>query len=170
MIETEKSKKKTTRVADDYAYRSAQLANDLKGIVTEYGIKGVVGELPSGGAQSAKAMVQMNMATAIVAATMALLNIPVEWCTPEEVKKAATGFRSANKIMMMKAVIEFFGGKVIEKPVKCKVSKNYPDGIRMDYKWKFLNEVWPSGKFEHIADSLGAMMALKDGNMVRMFG
>ena len=105
LIQTEKSKSKMTRTSDDYAFRSAQIARRLKEIVEAHGVKGIVAELPSGGAQSAKAMVMMGMATAIVASVAAMLELPVEWASPGDVKMATVGRRSASKDEVIEAVI-----------------------------------------------------------------
>jgi len=145
-IISEKSKKKSTRTADDYYERSGRIASELKAIVERHGVQGIVGELPSGGAQSAKAMAMMNMATAIVASVAACLGIPCEWCTPNDVKLAVCAFRSATKDDMMSAIREKFKGKG--------------------------DHLFASTKcgFEHVADSLGAYMALSGGNIVRIYG
>jgi Holliday junction resolvasome RuvABC endonuclease subunit len=145
-IITQKSKKKTTRAADDYAARASRLARELSEIISEYNVKGIVGELPSGGAQNAKAMAQMNMATAVVSAVATLQSLPTEWTTPNEVKLAVTGYRSATK-------------------------KEIKDTIRKKFKDKG-GYLFPKaeGVFEHIADAVGAYLASQDGNLVRMFG
>jgi Holliday junction resolvasome RuvABC endonuclease subunit len=141
VIVTQKSKGKTIKRSDDYAIRSGSLAIQLADIIDKYQIYGVVGELPTGGAQSAMAMAQMNMATAIVASVCALKNVPTEWCTPTEVKLAMTGIRSATKEQMMDSVrIE------------------YPD---VDFKI-------PKTYFEHVADAIGAYKALRNGNLINL--
>ena len=167
VIITEKSKKKTTRMADDYSYRSGQLARSLKDIIAEYNIKGIVGELPSGGAQSAKAMAQMAMATAIVSSVASILNLPVEWCTPNDFKLAVYGQRSATKKQMMDTVIEKIGGERWSKKVK---SKKSPKGYNLQFTYIVNGYKWGAGMFEHIADAIGAYWALRDGNLVKLFG
>jgi len=134
VLMTEKNKKHI-RVADDYATRAAKLAIGLKNIVLKYEIKLVVGELPVGGAQSARAMIQMGMANAVVAAVCAILDIPADWATPNEVKLAVCGKRSATKDEMMEQV--------------CKLYPSY----------QFPKQ---KNQFEHIADAVGAYLALKD--------
>lgn len=145
-IITQKSKKKTVRTADDYAARAARLARELSEIIDAYDVRGIVGELPSGGAQNAKAMAQMNMATAIVSAVATLHSLPAEWTTPNEVKLAVAGYRSATK-----------------KEIKATIRKKFKDkGGHLFPK--------AEGVFEHIADAVGAYLASQDGNLVRMFG
>jgi Holliday junction resolvasome RuvABC endonuclease subunit len=145
VIETEKSKKKTVRVADDRAWRSANLARELSSLILCNGAKGVIGELPSGGALNAKAMAYMAMATAITAAVCEILKIPVEWVTPGDSKKALTGKRSASKEEMMATIRD----KFLDLPLPAK----YPDS-----------------KFEHVADAIAAYNAQRCGNLVRQYG
>ena len=97
VIQTDKSKSKTTRTADDYSTRSAQLALGLEHIIKKYDVKGIVGELPHGGAQNARAASMMSMSNAIVSVVGALLRLPMEWTTPNEVKIALSGKRNATK-------------------------------------------------------------------------
>lgn len=143
VIETEKARNKQTRVADDNAWRSAELAKGLQEIIQTYNVRGVIGELPSGGAQNAIAMSQMSMATAVASAVCALLDIPCEWVSPGDLKKALVGKRSASK-----------------EEIMIRVRGLYPEA---DFPMT-------KGKFEHVADAVGAYHALKNGNLVRLFG
>lgn len=139
---TPQAKKRKVRVADDNALRSAQIARELHDVIQAHGIAGVVGELPSGGAQSAKAASQMAMATAIVASVVELLGLPSDWATPTEVKVALCGSKTASKDDMMAEARRRYGNMV----------------------------AFPKSKsvFEHIADSIGAYLALRDGNVIRV--
>jgi Holliday junction resolvasome RuvABC endonuclease subunit len=142
-IITEKSKKKNVRTADDYFTRATILAKALENIIGKYQVNIVVGELPTGGAQSAIAMVQMGMALAITASVLSLKNIPSEWATPNDVKLKVCGYRSATKKEIMSAI------------------KN---------RWKKVKFHHNQNVFEHIADALGAYLYLKDsGNLIKMF-
>lgn len=158
VIETEKSNRKSARVADDNAERSAKIAREIRALVDENFIQGIVGELPSSGGQSARAISHMAMATACIAASAALLNIPVEWTTPNEVKVAMTGMRSASKREMMDEAIKRIPGAQCEKEKRA--------------LWFVIPGVgrFCAGTFEHIADSIGAYFALRDGLLVRTFG
>jgi len=151
-LQTEKSQRRGTRVANDHAYRSIVLATGLNKIIDDYNIQGIIGELPSGGAQNARAMGFMMSAISIAASVGALWNIPMEWTDPNSVKKALAGVKNASKeTMMEKAVKEFH--------------------FRYDGKafW-FGDEKFPKGMFEHIADACGVYLALKNDNLVKMFG
>jgi Holliday junction resolvasome RuvABC endonuclease subunit len=142
-IVTEKDKRKTVRQSNDNAHRAAVLALGIKRVASGYAVMGIIGELPSGGAQSAKAMQHMALATGAVSATAACLGLPVEWTDPNSVKLAVCGFRSASKYGIMAAI-----------------RLKYPDFP------------WPKqkGVFEHIADAVGVYMAMESSNLVRMYG
>lgn len=168
VLTTERSAKKMTRAADDFSFRSSYLAKQLVDLINEGGIYGIVGELPSVGAQNAHAMAQMAAANAIVSAVAAVANVPTEWTSPREVKLAATGFASATKRMMCEAAIKRFGGRIEHKSVKCKRTKAFPEGVRIDQKYHILGKNWPEGLFEHIADALGAYLALENGTLARL--
>ncbi|ACL06259.1 hypothetical protein Dalk_4581 [Desulfatibacillum aliphaticivorans] len=156
-------KKKTVRVADDRADRSASLARQIRAVVEKHGVTGIVGELPSGGAQSAKAMGDMTQAVGIVAATAALLGIPAEWCTPTDVKKAATGKASASKEEIADAMAKKYG---LEKVVKhTKESKKTGKRSRL-----LTYGGIAFGNFEHIADAMAAYNALAGGILVTLAG
>lgn len=141
-ILTEKAKAKTVRMSNDNADRAARIALELQSICSEYKVKGIIGELPSGGAQSAKAMQQMALATGVVAATASILNLPVEWTDPNSVKLAVCGIRSASKDEIMEA-------------------------IRKKFDYPFAKQ---KNLFEHIADAIGVYLALKTGNLVKLYG
>lgn len=137
-------KKSRVRVADANALNAAKIARELRTIVDAHGVKAVVGELPSGGAQSAKALQLMALAIGTVSAAIELLGLPVEWVTPTEVKQVATGMRSASKDEMM-------------------------DACRKSFKF----DGFPKTKatFEHIADACWAYRAAQNGgNLCKLFG
>jgi Holliday junction resolvasome RuvABC endonuclease subunit len=141
-IRTEKSTKKTVRVSDDRAYRAAIMAEHLKKVIIDYGIKGVVAELPSG-SQNAVAAALLSYANGVVVGLTTAFSIPCEWISEGDSKKSALGKRTATKDEMM-------------------------DWARKEWP----NTVFPTAKchFEHVADSLAAYNGLKHGVLVRSFG
>ena len=134
---------KKTRKSEDYADRAAQIALQLRDLIRANKVKALVAELPNGGAKSARAISQMAMASGVVSAVAALLDLPIEWVTPGETKKAVTGNLNAGK-----------------KEIQDAIRKLYP-------KAKFPKA---SSSFEHIADSCGAYHAARTSNVVRIFG
>ena len=162
LLETEKSKSKRVRVSDDDAYRVQKLATELKNLIIENDIKGVVGELPISGGQSEKAVKCMAYAASVSNAVFAVMNLPVEWVSPVEIKKVVTGLRTASKDDMMKAICKLHGWKITERIVNSKTGK------KAKVYWP-LEEKWAGSNFEHVADALGAFEALKHCNIIKMF-
>lgn len=171
VIETEKTKRKNILVSNDYFNRSSKIATELEEVVNTYGVKGLLGELPSGGAKSSRAAIQMNMATGIIATFCKLKGLPAEFCTPNDVKRATVGRLDASKSEIMDFIIKRFPGKKTTKYHKCRVSKNFPKGRKPVYTYHFCGQEFGVGNFEHIADSMGVYMHLKDnGNLVTIYG
>lgn len=168
IIETEKTKRKGILVSNDYITRCKKIAHDLHVRIYREGVKGVIAEAP-GGSQNARAAAQLSMAMACVACVAQMLQIPDEWCTPHQVKKAVTGSHKATKEAVMSTVARELGWSISEKKVeitkgkqagKTQVRRTYSKG-----EWSF-----PEGKWEHIADSVGVYRALREGNLVKLFG
>ena len=156
VVKTESTTKKTVRTADDNSSRSMEMANAFKRIIKEHDVKGIVGELPSGGAQSARAITHMALATGVVSAVAAMAGIPCEWCTPIDNKKVMTGKRSASKEEMMNEAVRRCGG-------------SYRTSGRACY-YRLTKELdeYPGGSFEHIADAVGAYYALENCTLVKL--
>lgn len=139
------NKVNSTNVAEDYAERAQSIAIKLKDIITDYNVQGLVGELPSGGAQSYKAGAMMVASISLVNVISALLSIPAKWVSPREVKLALSGKANATKEEMM---------------------------AQAKLKFKYAVPIFPTAKghFEHVADAIGAYMAARNSNVVKMFG
>ncbi|MFH0996412.1 MAG: crossover junction endodeoxyribonuclease RuvC [Pseudomonadota bacterium] len=168
VIQTEKTQNKQTRVCDDNAYRCSVAARTLHEIIRRHSVKAIIGESPMG-SQSAAAAKSAGLAIGLVATTACLLDLPIEFCTPDAVKKAVTGRKDASKDDIMDRVIELYGGSKTVKTIPVIRGKRAgKESERVDYH--FLGGVWPKRTFEHIADSYGAYLALQDNNLVRMFG
>lgn len=133
--------KRGIRVADDDAERCATLATFLGDVIKEWQPAGAVVELPSGGAQGARANRSMGMATGVVVATLELLRVPTEWVTPHMVKMATAGRKDASKQAVQ-------------------------DAVRRRFEWTS----WPKHKWaqEHMADAAGAVLAAEGGTLMRM--
>ena len=168
VIQTEKTKNKQALVCDDNAYRCSVAARMLQEIIQKHSVKAIIGESPMG-SQSAAAAKSSGLAIGIVATTACLLDLPIEFCTPDSVKKAVTGRKDASKDDIMDRIIEIYGGSKTINTVH--VMKGKRAGKESEYvDYSFLGGTWPKGTFEHIADSCGAYLALQDNNLVRMFG
>ena len=131
-------------------------------------MQGVLGELPSG-SQNARAANQFGLAIGTVGVATHLLGLPAEWCSQQEVKKAVTGNRFATKDEIIDTICEIIGAKKTEQKILITKGKRKGETtIRKTYH--LLNKKFPESKFEHIADSIGVYLALKTGNLVKMFG
>ena len=86
-IQTKKTTKKLLRTADDDVQRVSYITSQLAKSIRHYDIKGILSELPPSGGQSAAAVKGLAMAVGLLTALSTTLLIPVEWATPEEVKK-----------------------------------------------------------------------------------
>lgn len=156
VITTQKAKRKTVRVADDNADRAIVLARGLAEVMRRHRIKGIIGEMPSGGSQSSRASNQMGIATGVVSAIVGVWNVPCEWCIPTDVKKAVTGKRSASKDEVMDGVAAKMGWRRVTS------------GRSVEYVSAYGS--FNKGRFEHVADAIGAYWALGNDNLVKMFG
>jgi len=183
-LHTEKAHKKNVRVADDTVERAALMAQQISTTYDMYNCQGVVAELPTGGSQNARAAAQMFGAICIIGAIIGLKEIPCEFCTPRDVKMAITGSAKASKEYVMRKVVRMYNWKIDAnrreqnftrqaKVVKGKVvRKRVEKRITVD-TWRVftLNGIILNKKtFEHIADAIGAYHALKNNNLVKMFG
>lgn len=139
------TKKRGVRVADDDADRCRQLARFLLDVIKGWQPVGAVIELPSGGAQGARANRAMGMATGIVVAVLEATKVPAEWVTPQAVKKAATGKQSGSKSDVQVAVRSAFDWD--------------------SSKWG----PWPKtkNKAEHVADAAATILAAEGGTLLR---
>ncbi len=156
-------------VSDDNANRCVQISERLKQIIIDHGIHGIIGELPHGGSQNARASHQLGLAIGAVSSTCHLMDMPVEWCTPQAVKKAITGKIHASKSEIINAICKMYGIACITKEIL--ITKGKRAGkISIQKTYHILGAKYPESKFEHVADSIGVYMALSTGNLVKMFG
>lgn len=135
-------RKRGVRVADDDAERCQELARFLIDTVRTHQPAGAVVELPSGGAQGARANRAMGMATGVVVAVLEIAELPAEWVTPGDVKLAATGRRDGSKEAVQEAVREAFD-------------------------WGDCWSTKPKWAQEHVADAAAAVLAAEGGTLMR---
>lgn len=153
-IRTERSaKKRGIRVADDDAERCGVLARGLRELlrVGYPQVLGVVAELPTGGAQGARANRAMGMATGVVVATVEDCGVGAEWVAPDAVKQAATGRRNASKDEMIRLALKRWPA----------IGRWCPEGRVV------CDAGTPAWALEHIADACWAFEAARNGALVR---
>ena len=168
LITSEKRKNKKLRVADCDADQCASMSMELREIIDGQSCGGIVAEIPSG-SQSAIAAKCNGLVIGLVSTLAAAIGKPIEFCTPDSVKKSTVGKKNASKMEIMDWVIgEFGGGKSVKE---AKITKGKNKGkVQERITYTFLDTAFPKTKFEHVADSVGAYMASRSGNLVRMFG
>ena len=166
VLQTEKTKRKITRISDDCADRIATMSLALNQVIKDNNIKVVIGEMPIMGGQSSAAVRDMAIAVAISVSVFSLHSLPCGWCTPTEVKQALTGLKTASKQDMMQAACKKHSWNITTKTIYKKGTNQVQ---RID------NVYWPMGvqyganKFEHIADAIGVAHALKTSNLIKQF-
>ena len=139
--EDEDKSKTHTYAAEVDVERTSRSVRKILDFIKLHDVKRIVCELPSAGAQGARANRCMGIATGMIAAVVQSCELAVEWYTPTEVKNAAVGKPSASKDEMMDAM-----------------EKVYPD----------LAKIKKKADKEHICDAAACYVAAKNGNMVKM--
>jgi len=164
-IVTAKTKKKLLRVADDDVQRITIITGKLSALMDHHGIEGVLSELPPSNSKSAAGAKGLGIAVALLVALVTERSLPIEWATPDEVKKALTGKKTASKEEMMTAACKLHDWKITERPVYAKKTKKL---IRKDKTFYPAGKAMPKDQFEHVADTIGVFEALKHTNTARM--
>lgn len=166
---TVQQKGKGVRVSFDDARRCAEIARQAYDVCCEHEVLAIVGEMPAGGGISSSAVKSMAYATAVFAVLAEIAELPCEWTDPGSVKIALCGKRGAKKHEMMAGACKKFGIKKESKTyfAKTKGKKKKQKRVKDTYTFKS-GAKFPGGKFEHIADSLGAYLACKTGNLLKL--
>jgi len=143
VISTKPSPKKLNiRSADDNIRRCREITRSVRRILDEYDAEVVVLEMPSMGSKSAKAMRAMGLASGIIATLDVVYgDIPFLYATPSNVKVAMTGNKTASKEEVQVIAEEKIPGIL--------------EGVNKTQR-------------EHIADALGAAVAVEDDPVIRI--
>lgn len=175
VVRTQKTKAKGVLVSSDTAARCCVLASGLQDLFSRFEIGGVIGELPGGGSQNARAAHQFGLAMGATITCCHMAGLPAEWVTPQAVKRAMTGKLEASKTEIMDLAIDMLGGEKEVGPVEVrKITKGRLKGRTIKSQSVIFH--WAECKFaksdfEHIADSVGVYRAaMAQGNLVKMFG
>jgi Holliday junction resolvasome RuvABC endonuclease subunit len=100
---TPSNKKLQTRKGDDRVRRVTELNVELIRLIKKYNVCLLISELPHG-SQSAVAAVMIGMVSGVMQTIGDCLNIPVEWYSEGDAKKAISGKRSVEKDEMVEIV------------------------------------------------------------------
>jgi len=109
------AKKRRIREGDDRVRRTSELIKALLDVIDNHKITFIVSELPHG-SQNAKAAVTMGVVLAVVQTLSDALEIPVEWYSEADAKKAVVGRISASKREIQDAIDQLYEVKWQFKP------------------------------------------------------
>ena len=106
------AKKRKIREGDDRVRRISDLVNELLGVIDKHNIAFMVSELPHG-SQNARAAIMVGAVGAILQTISICENIPIEWYSENDAKKALLGRISASKAEVIAEVQNVFGVRIV---------------------------------------------------------
>lgn len=162
-FEFPKTKNKRIRSSSDRIDRASRWTRTVYDFLWNRDVQGVIGELPTGGSKSMNAAVEMNCGTALCGAVCTLMEMPCEWCSPNDVKMTMCGKKKATKEEVINAILEWMGD-VIE--VERNAKSTYYHVITSTGE----TISFPKTKFDDVADAIAVYKVMETSNMVRMFG
>lgn len=108
-IKTEKlAGKLRIRVGDDDCRRINDIGSILRDVIHQYNVTFIIGELPGGGSKSSAAAKSLGQAKSILQSAATFLNIPIEWFSENDSKKAVLRKQSATKQEMIDAIDKLY--------------------------------------------------------------
>lgn len=103
-------KKRRIRVSDDRVWRINELSQSIVEVIKKYNVDFILGEAPHG-SQNAQAATMIGMVIAILQTLSFTLNIPIEWYSEQDAKKALLGKKSATKQQIKSAISKLYDVK-----------------------------------------------------------
>jgi len=100
---TPEHKKKRIRKGDDTTRRISEINHILISIIKKWNVGLIISELPHG-SQNAPAAVLIGVVTGVAHTLSDTLNIPIEWYSEQDAKKACVGKKAVTKEDMIKAI------------------------------------------------------------------
>jgi len=97
------AKKRRIRVGDDDVRRVGELLSQLLKIIEKYNVTFIVTELPHG-SQNSRGAIMIGIVLGVMQSFNFILNIPVEWYSENDAKKALLGRISATKAQVIDAI------------------------------------------------------------------
>lgn len=104
------NKKRRIRKGDDDTRRVAELATEIRHIITWYGVDFIISELPHG-SQSASGMKMVGITMGILMSVSVLGEKPIEWYSEGDAKHALLKKRTATKDETIQAIKRELGFK-----------------------------------------------------------
>ena len=101
------TKKRRIRVGDDDVRRTGELITQLVKIIDKYKVTFIVTELPHG-SQNSRGAIMIGIVLGVLQSFNIIRNIPVEWYSENDAKKALLGRISATKQQVIDAVADLY--------------------------------------------------------------
>jgi Holliday junction resolvasome RuvABC endonuclease subunit len=160
------TKRKHLLVADSDADRVARMARGVAEFVRANKVTQMVAELPSGGAQGARANRAMGIATGFIATLTETMGLASEWYTPNETRDAAVG--KPQKLPKVPKDATKTEAKAIKKQ-RNMLKKGIKERViaAMQERYPDLQAIEIYADLEHIADACACFCAAENGNLVR---
>ena len=137
------NKKRNTLAADDNMRRTREIWRELDALIAHHGCVALAIEAESP-MRNASAAAKVSKAHAVVGCLAEQRGLPVVSCSPQRMKKLLCGVQTASKDDIESALLARYGNHI----------ENLFEG--------------PEGLREHAFDSLGAVVASLDSEVVRM--
>lgn len=109
------AKKRKIREGDDMVRRTRELLQALVRVINKHNVTYIVTELPHG-SQNSRGAIMIGIVMGIMESMNTLRNIPVEYYSEADAKKAVVGRISATKKQIIEAVDELYEVKWQYKP------------------------------------------------------
>lgn len=114
-------KKRRIRASDDRTRRTKEIVQALIWIIKNYNVEFILSEAPHG-SQNAQAAIMIGMVAGITTAIAECLDIPIEFYSEQDSKKAVLGKKAATKGDMIEAIdklyeVDWTGTKYIDEAV-----------------------------------------------------
>ena len=100
-------KKRRIRASDDRTRRASEIVQNLLKLIKDYDIKYILSEAPHG-SQNANAAIMIGMVAGITTAIAECLEIPIEYYSEQDAKKAVLGKKAATKEDMIEAIDKLY--------------------------------------------------------------
>lgn len=111
-IKTEpEHKKKRIRVSDDRVARATVITQKLRSVIQTYNVQFILCEAPHG-SQNASAAVMIGAVLGITVGISVCMNIPIEYYSEQDAKKAVLGKKAASKNEMVLEIHKLYNTKL----------------------------------------------------------
>ena len=107
-------KKQRIRKSDDTSRRAADIIRELLNIIKRYNVKLILSESPHG-SQNANAAIMIGMVTGITVTISECLQIPIEFYSEQDAKKAVLNRKAATKEDIIEAICDRYGYEWLKK-------------------------------------------------------